>query len=526
MRITGDMLIGRAAVRGTEGTLHAFDPARDVVLEPAFGTGGAHDVDRACRLAQAAFDPFRSVSLDLRARFLETIAENVLALGSALIERAHQESALPIGRLEAERGRTVAQLRLFASFVREGRWLAATIEPAQPERKPLPRADLRLQKIPLGPVAVFGASNFPLAFSVAGGDTASAFAAGCPVVVKAHPAHLGASELVGRAIQQAVHACGLPEGTFSLLTGSGNAIGEALVAHPAIKAVGFTGSRAGGLALANVAANRREPIPVYAEMSSVNPFFVLPGALAKRAADIARGLVDSLTLGVGQFCTNPGIVVLLDGPDTQTFIDAVAQALGQKGAQTMLTAGIAAAYARGVAERGATTHVRALAHGVESEALHTGRPVLFATTQPTFISDQQLGDEIFGPTSLIVTCESVDEMLELAEHVDGQLTATLHVEAEDLALARRLLPTLERKAGRILANGYPTGVEVSHAMVHGGPCPATSDPRATSVGTMAIERFLRPVCYQDLPAALLPPALQDDNPLDLWRVRDGKLGNV
>ncbi|MGF6744419.1 acyl-CoA reductase-like NAD-dependent aldehyde dehydrogenase [Paraburkholderia sp. MM5482-R1] len=343
--------------------------------------------------------------------------------------------------------------------------------------------------------------------------------------MKAHPAHLGTSELVGRAIQQAVRACGLPEGTFSLVIGAGNAIGEALVAHPAIKAVGFTGSRGGGLALMDIAAKRREPIPVYAEMSSINPFFVLPGALAKRGAEIARGFVDSLTLGVGQFCTNPGLVVVLDGPDTQVFVDAAAQALGQKGAQTMLTAGIAAAYANGIAERAAGANVCALARGADTDAKSAACPALFATTQQAFVSDPQLEDEIFGPTSLIVICRNVDEMIALAEHVGGQLTATLHVEADDVALARRLLPTLERKAGRILANGYPTGVEVSHAMVHGGPFPATSDPRMTSVGAMAIERFLRPVCYQDLPAELLPPALQDDNPLDLWRVRDGRLGH-
>jgi NADP-dependent aldehyde dehydrogenase len=526
MQITGELLIGGASVPGKEGTMRAYDPAHGVTLEPEFGAGGAANVDRACLLAQAAFDPFRAAPLDARARFLETIAENILALGDALIERAHRESALPIARLEGERGRTVAQLRLFASIVREGRWLAATIDPAQPERKPLPRADLRLQKIPVGPVAVFGASNFPLAFSVAGGDTASAFAAGCPVVVKAHPAHLGTSELVGRAIQQAVRDCGLPEGVFSLLTGKGITIGEALVAHPAIKSVGFTGSRGGGVALMNIAAKRHEPIPVYAEMSSINPFFVLPGALAARGEEIARGFVDSLTLGVGQFCTNPGLVVLLEGPATQAFVDAAARALGSKGAQTMLTAGISSAYATGVAERAAIADVCVVAQGTETDARSAARPTLFATTQRAFVANSRLQDEIFGPTSLIVTCRDVDEMIALAGHIEGQLTATLHLEADDLALARRLLPTLERKTGRILANGYPTGVEVSHAMVHGGPFPATSDSRTTSVGAMAIERFLRPVCYQDLPAELLPPALQDGNPLHLWRVRDGQLGNA
>lgn len=521
MEITGHMLIGAEAVRGTAGTLRAFDPARNAEIEPAFGAGDANDVDRACRLAREAFDPFRQAPLEQRARFLEAIAEQIIALGDALIERAHIESALPKARLEGERGRTVGQLKLFAALVRDGRWLGATLDSAQPERKPLPRSDLRLQKIPVGPVAVFGASNFPLAFSVAGGDTASAFAAGCPVVVKAHPAHLGTSELVGRAIAQAVKECGLPAGVFSLVIGAGNAVGEALVAHPAIKAVGFTGSRGGGIALMKIAAQRREPIPVYAEMSSINPTFVMPGVLASRAAETANGFVESLTLGVGQFCTNPGLVVVLEGPNTQAFIDAAVKALEKKGAQTMLTAGIASAYRDGVTRRSGVEGVKRVAVGAASDAPNSALPALFATTQSQFLQQPPLEDEIFGPTSLIVTCRDIDEMVELAEHLEGQLTATLHLERDDHELARKLLPVLERKAGRILANGYPTGVEVSHAMVHGGPFPATSDPRSTSVGTLAIDRFLRPVCYQDLPPALLPQAVQDENPLGLWRLRDG-----
>ncbi|GAB2897752.1 aldehyde dehydrogenase (NADP(+)) [Paraburkholderia jirisanensis] len=522
MQITGDMLIGGSAVRGTKGTLRAFDPARNMEIEPEFGGGGTVEVDRACELAALAFDPYRQAPLETRARFLEAIADNIMALGDALIERAQAESALPKARLEGERGRTVGQLRLFAALAREGRWLTATLDSALPERKPLPRSDLRLQKIPVGPVAVFGASNFPLAFSVAGGDTASALAAGCPVVVKAHPAHLGTSELVGRAIQKAVADNGLPEGVFSLMVGAGNEIGEALVAHRAIKSVGFTGSRRGGLALVNIASKRREPIPVFAEMSSINPFFVLPGALAKRAEALANGFIDSVTLGVGQFCTNPGLVLLLDGPNKQTFIDAAAKALAQKGAQTMLTAGIANAYKDGVLQRNELNGVQSIARGQQSDASCAALPALFQTTAMQFLATAQLEEEIFGPTSLIVTCADIAEMVKVAEHLEGQLTATLQLEADDYELARELLPTLERKAGRILANGFPTGVEVSHAMVHGGPFPATSDARATSVGATAIDRFLRPVCYQDLPAELLPQALQDDNPLALWRLRDGK----
>ncbi|GAB6850549.1 aldehyde dehydrogenase (NADP(+)) [Paraburkholderia kururiensis] len=524
MQITGEMLIGASAVRGTKGTLRAFDPARNAEIEPTFGAGSVTDVDRACDLAAQAFDSYRSAPLETRARFLEAIAENILALGDTLIERAQAESALPRARLEGERGRTVGQLKLFASLVREGRWLTATLDSAMPDRKPLPRSDLRMQKIPVGPVAVFGASNFPLAFSVAGGDTASAFAAGCPVVVKAHPAHLGTSELVGRAIQKAVADCGLHEGTFSLVIGAGNEIGEALVAHPAIKSVGFTGSRRGGLALADIASKRREPIPVFAEMSSINPVFVMPGALAARADSIATGFVESVTLGVGQFCTNPGLVIVLNGPHTQGFIDAAAQALAKKGAQTMLTAGIAAAYREGVAQRAETSGVKSVAQGTTSDASCSALPALFTTTAAQFLATRALEDEIFGPTSLIVTCADVSEMTKVAEQIEGQLTATLMIEPADYELVRGLLPTLERKVGRILANGYPTGVEVCYAMVHGGPFPATSDPRATSVGATAIDRFLRPVCYQDLPAELLPEAVKDGNPLKLWRLRDGQLG--
>jgi 2,5-dioxopentanoate dehydrogenase len=523
MNITGEMLIGASAVRGADATLRAYDPARNADLEPAFGGGGAKEVARACELAEAAFDDYRHAPLETRAQFLEAIADNIIALGDTLIERAQAESALPKARLEGERARTVGQLRLFASLVREGRWLAATLDSAQPDRKPLPRVDLRSQKIPLGPVAVFGASNFPLAFSVAGGDTASALAAGCPVVVKSHPAHLGTSELVGRAVQKAVADSGLPEGVFSLLIGEGNAIGGALVAHPAIQAVGFTGSRRGGLALVEIASKRPEPIPVYAEMSSVNPVFALPAALEKRGDTLAASFIDSVTLGVGQFCTNPGLVFALESPDLDDFIDLAATAIMKKETQTMLTAGISAAYASGIEERNATG-ANQIATGVKGDANSGALPALYRVTAEQFLATPTLAGEIFGPTSVIVTCRDEDELIAAARRLEGQLTATLLMDKDDIELARRLLPVLERKAGRILANGFPTGVEVAYAMVHGGPFPATSDSRTTSVGAMAIERFLRPVCYQDLPAALLPEALADDNPFSLWRLRDGELG--
>jgi alpha-ketoglutaric semialdehyde dehydrogenase len=524
IEITGEMLIGARSVRGGQGVVRSVNPATGEALTPEFGGGSAKDVDDACTLARGAFDAYRAISLEQRAGFLEAIAQGILDLGDVLVERVMSESGLPRGRVEGERGRTVGQLRLFAGLVREGRWLQVTLDSALPERKPLPRADLRAQRIPLGPVAVFGASNFPLAFSVAGGDTASALAAGCPVVAKSHPSHLGTSELVGRVIQRAVADCGLPEGVFSLVVGDGNAVGEALVAHPAIQAVGFTGSRRGGRALVAIAAGREVPIPVFAEMSSINPVFLLPSAVAQRAETIAQGLIDSVTLGTGQFCTKPGIVIGIEGADFERFQRAVEAAVEAKSATVMLNAGIHGAYEHGTAQWADEDKVSRLASGQPSAGpACAGQPMVFATKAQHFLTTPSLMEEVFGPVALLIACRDADEMVAVAEHLNGQLTATLHLADEDGELARRLLPILERKAGRILANGFPTGVEVSHAMVHGGPSPATSDSRVTSVGAMAIERFLRPVCYQDIPSALLPEPLKDGNPLHLWRLVDGKL---
>lgn len=521
--ITGEMLIGARAVRGAGPAMQAIDPASGKVMEPAFYDGVAADVDAACALAEQAFDPFRFAPLEQRAKLLEAVAQGIVDLGDVLVERVMQESGLPRPRIEGERARTAGQLRLFASLAREGRWLNATIDRALPERKPLPRADLRSQRIPLGPVAVFGASNFPLAFSVAGGDTASALAAGCPVVAKAHPAHPGTSELVGRVIQKAVADSGLPEGVFSLLSG-GAVVGEALVKHPAISAVGFTGSRRVGRSLVALAAVRDVPIPVYAEMSSINPVFLLPGALAERGDKIAQGWVDSVTLGTGQFCTKPGVAIGIAGADFDRFREAALAAVQAKTATTMLTPGIHRAFCEGAAAWGRDREVRALATGsAPPDGPYQGRPMLFATTAKHFLSTPHLLEEVFGPASLLVECGDEAEMIAVARHFDGQLTATMQLAGADHAQARMLLPLLERKAGRIIVNGFPTGVEVSYAMVHGGPWPSTSDSRVTSVGAMAIDRWLRPVCYQDLPAGLLPEALQDANPLHLARLVEGKL---
>ncbi|WP_407729958.1 aldehyde dehydrogenase (NADP(+)) [Pseudomonas helleri] len=521
MMITGKMLIGQSAVRGDNGSLCAINPATHETLSPDFGVGGMTEIDQACTLAQQAFDRYRATTAEQRAQFLEAIATGILALGAALIERASLESGLPAARLIIERGRTVSQLRLFAKVVRDGHYLGATLDSALPTRLPS-RPDLRLHKIALGPVAVFGASNFPLAFSVAGGDSAAALAAGCPIVVKAHEAHLGTSELVGQVIQQAAAAHSLPEGVFSLLIGDGHLFGQTLVSHPAIKAVAFTGSRQGGLALMRTAAQRSEPIPVYAEMSCINPVFLLPYALSMRASEIGRGFVEALTMSAGQLCTNPGLVIALEGPSLTQFCDTALDTLRTKAAATLLTPGIHQAYLAGVEETATINGVTTLGQGGPAQKPCAAQAALFVTDAATFVTTGRLGDETFGPSSLIVACKNEEEMLAVAEHLSGQLTATLQLDDADHGLARKLLPILERKAGRIVANGYPNNVEVSHAMVHGGPFPASSDSRSSAVGASAIDRFLRPVCYQDLPAALMPAALQDGNPLELWRTVNGE----
>lgn len=523
MPITGNMIIGARSIRGKAGTLHAFDPALGTQLEPAFGAGDNQDLDLACQLAEQAFDSYRHMPLEQRACFLEAISENILALGDELIIRASQETALPFARLQGERQRTVNQLRMFAQDVRTGHWLHATIDPAMPQRSP-PRSDLRMQKIPVGPVAVFGASNFPLAFSVAGGDTASALAAGCTVIAKAHPAHLGTSELIGSAIQKAVRDGGLPEGVFSLLIDPDTKLGAALVAHPVIQAVGFTGSRHGGLALMAIANTRLQPIPLYAEMSCINPVYLMPGALAERAELMGQQFIDSLTMGVGQFCTNPGLVLLQAGPDVARFEQAAATALQAKPAGTMLTEGIYQSYQKSAKKLVDMQRVRTLATGQTAGTQSCkAQGVLLTTSGAAFLDNPAMEDEVFGPTALMVVCKDRDELLQVTRRLGGQLTATLQIAESDHPDAKVLLPLLERKAGRILVNGFPTGVEVCHAMVHGGPYPATSNALTTSVGSNAIERFLRPVCYQNMPSELLPLPLQNENQLGLWRLIDGEL---
>jgi NADP-dependent aldehyde dehydrogenase len=515
--IDGAILVGAQERRGGE-TFRALNPATGVSFGPAIAEAGVADVAAACVLAADAAESFAALAPDRRAGFIEAAADAILAIGDVLIETAIAETGLPRVRLEGERMRTVNQLGMFAAEVREGRWLGVTIDRALPDRAP-PRGDLRRMNVPLGPVAVFGASNFPLAFSVAGGDTASAFAAGCPVVVKGHPAHPGTGELVARAVRAAVAQCGLPDGVFSYLPGRTNELGAALVADPRIKAVGFTGSRAGGLALVDIAARRPEPIPVFAEMSSINPVVVMPAALAARAEALGEAFVGSLMLGAGQFCTNPGLVIALDGPDLERFAAAASAALARAEPAAMLAPNIHAAYAAGVAALAG--RAQSIASGRPATAPNRCSGAIFAVSASEFNADRTLGDEVFGASSLIVRCADMAELRQVIAGLDGQLTASLLLDADDEAAAAGILPLLRAKAGRILANGWPTGVEVTRAMVHGGPFPATSDGRSTSVGTLAIARFLRPVCYQDIPEALLPPALQATNPWRLPRCIDG-----
>jgi NADP-dependent aldehyde dehydrogenase len=516
-------LTGRNLIAGAwrDGASHftAREAASGAALEPLFVEGSAADVADACAAAAAAQGTYAALPLAERAAFLRLMADKIDALGDTLTKRAMLESGLPEARLNGERGRTVGQLRLFAEEVENGGWQGLRIDHAMPDRAPLPKPDLRMRNVPLGPVAVFGASNFPLAFSVAGGDTASALAAGCCVVVKGHPAHPGTSELVAGAILEAIRDAGLPEGVFSLVNGTANALGEALVKDPRIAAVGFTGSRAGGLALMGHAAARPVPIPVYAEMSSVNPVVLMPARLEEGAEALGAAYVGSLSLGAGQFCTNPGILLAVEGEATTRFIAAVAAALGSVPAQTMLTAGIQSAYTKGIeaiAGHGATL----VGTGAEGSAA-CGRAQVFTVSGADFRANPALGHEVFGPSSIIVACADLAEVAAILEGMEGQLTATLHMAPADYDAARDLIPILENRAGRIIANAWPTGVEVTHAMVHGGPFPATSDGRSTSVGTLAIGRFLRPVSYQDLPAALLPKALLDGPSTVLRRV-DGR----
>jgi NADP-dependent aldehyde dehydrogenase len=502
MMLTGKHYLAGHWVAGDTGFMSApaFGPARE------FSAGTPAMVDTAVQAAEAAFDSYGYSSRAERAALLRRIADEIDARGEAITEIGCQETGLPQARLIGERGRTVGQLRLFAQHIESGDYLDRKYDAALPDRAPLPRPDLRLMQRPIGPVAVFGASNFPLAFSVAGGDTAAALAAGCPVVVKGHEAHPGTGERVAQAIEAACKACGVHPGVFSLIQGGSRDLGQALVQHPLIRAVGFTGSLGGGRALFDLCAQRPEPIPFFGELGSVNPMFLLPQALSARGAALATGWVGALTMGAGQFCTNPGLAIVIAGPAADAFVAEATQALAAVGTQTMLTDGIADAYRSGARRLQQADGVRDLL--TTSCDLREATPYLFETTGKAWLANEALGEEVFGPLGLVVKVADFNEMLTVARALQGQLTCTLQLDSADTAQAQALLPILERKAGRVLANGFPTGVEVSDTMVHGGPYPASTNFGATSVGTLSIRRFLRPVCYQNIPLDILPADLR------------------
>lgn len=525
MKLTGRSTIGFESGAAAHEVFYAMNPKNGERLDPVFFSAAPDEVDRAASLAHEAFATYERVSARDRGAFLRAIAANIESIIEELVERAEQETALPKARLQGETARTCGQLRLFADVVEEGSWVQARIDRGRPDRKPAPKPDIRSMLRPLGPVVVFGASNFPLAFSVAGGDTASALAAGNPVIFKGHPAHPGTGELVGHAVREAVRQCKLPEGVFSLLFDGGNRVGAALIKHPLVKAAGFTGSRVAGRILMDLAAARPEPIPVFAEMSSTNPVFILPGALRERVDNIAAALYASFTLGAGQFCTKPGLVFLPAVAEASAFVRRLRGSLDESGPFHLLTSGIQSSYSAAINARRTNTSVRLIA---EKQPSATGGEfgagaALFETDVQTFLSDETLAAEIFGPATLLVRNSNREEVLEAARKLEGHLTATIHGTDGDLEEFRDLVAILTRKVGRLVFNGFPTGVEVCHAMVHGGPYPATSDGRSTSVGSQAIFRFCRPVCYQGFPQTALPEELKDANPMHIWRLVDGEM---
>jgi NADP-dependent aldehyde dehydrogenase len=514
--LLGTSFIGWSRSAGTTPCGHGTQPGTGTVLEPTYLAATPEEVERALSLARQAFPVFSNLSGRTRAGFLRAIATEIEGVVEDIVARGRLETALAEARLRGETGRTCLQLRLFATLIEEGSWVDARIDRAEPARQPLPKPDLRAMLRPLGPVAVFCAGNFPLAYSVAGGDTASALAAGCPVVVIAHSSHPGVAEIVASAVIRAARATGMPEGVFSVLYGGGRTVGQSVVRHPAIQAVGFTGSRAGGTALMATANARPQPIPVYAEMSSINPVVILPGALARGEEALAEAFFGSLTSGVGQFCTNPGLVLL---PDDQgdPFVAKLKSLIEAATPGTMLNATICGSYADSTAAVAATSGVETLARCAAAAGPGQGEPMVFVTTVANFFRHESLQREMFGPATLVVR-GSLAEIKAAVPRLEGQLTATLHATDEELAAHADLVQALQQRAGRLIYNGFPTGVEVCNSIVHGGPYPATADGRSSSVGPLAIFRFCRPVAWQNFPDAALPAELQDANPLGIRRL--------
>ena len=517
----GRNLIGYQHSALADKILEAIDPATRQTLEGQFHVATTEEIDVAMQTATTAFATYKYTSGADRARFLRAIADGLMELGDTLIHRAMQESGLPEGRLKGERGRTVNQLRLFADLVEEGSWVEASIDTAQPERHPIPKSDIRKMLVPIGPVVVFTASNFPLAFSTAGGDTASALAAGCPVIVKAHESHLGTNALVAMVIQKAARFNEMPEGVFSSLNGTGKEVGQALVKHPLTKAVAFTGSLQAGRAIYNSAALREEPIPVFAEMGSINPVVLLEGALQKRANELARQFAASINLGAGQFCTNPGLMIAVESSAMISFERALVQAIAESQPATMLNANICNHYHDHSREALAQLGVKLLGRSTTHVEHECGEPMVATVNAHQFIENPKLHQEVFGPFSLLVRCKDKTEMHQVVNSLEGQLTATVIAEPDELSYEKTLISSLQDKVGRLILNGVPTGVEVCPSMQHGGPYPASTDSRTTSVGTDAIKRFARPLAYQDWQPGLLPVELRDENVLNIWRTVNG-----
>ena len=519
-------LIGYSYLPQFGNKFKAVDPSLGIDLPGEFFAASMSEADAAANLAHKAFAVYATIGKDKKAAFLRGIADEILAIGDELIERAMGESGLPAPRLQGERSRTTNQLYMFANLVEEGSWVEAIIDTAIPDRQPLPRADIRKMMVPLGPAVVFGASNFPLAFSVAGGDTAAALAAGCPVIVKAHPAHPGTSALVAAAIKKAAEQTGMPEGVFSILYDDGYAIGEALVKHAKTKIVTFTGSFKGGMALVKMARERDEPIPVFAEMGSTNPVIFLPQALENRAEALAKTYADSITMSAGQFCTNPGIMLAVKSAGLERFKHALATGVSGVNSATMLTPGISANFDK--LSKGMLTSPEVTIIG-QSDKLNYDKvnqclAMVTEISASAFLADEKYKEEVFGPYSMLIVADDIAQLEQVLDYLPGQLTVTVMAEKQELSAYKSIINKLTNLAGRVILNGPPTGVEVGNAMQHGGPFPATSDSRFTSVGTSSIKRFVRPVCWQNWEEELLLDELKTTNPLNIWRLFNNQWG--
>ncbi|WP_373511422.1 aldehyde dehydrogenase (NADP(+)) [Persicitalea sp.] len=523
MSIIGKNYIGFSQSADNSKTFQSYVPVSDSKLPEKFHPATPEEVERTMQLAESAFDEYAALPAVKRADFLVAITEEIMAMGDELLERAHQETGLPMGRLQGERGRTVNQLTQFADLIREGSWVEARVDTAQPDRTPAPKPDLRKMLIPIGPIVVFGSSNFPFAYSIAGVDTGPALAAGNPVILKAHPAHPGVSDLTAQAIVKAAKRTGMPDGVFSMLYDDGYEVGTALVQHPHTKAVGFTGSLKGGMALYKIAQERDEPIPVFAEMGSVNPIVILPDTLAAKTESLAKTLAGSVTLGAGQFCTNPGLVFTVESSALKGFEEKYAEEVGKVTSMTMLTEGIRKNYYKLRDAALGESEVETLVLSDEKEeGENQSQASIARVSGKAFMDNPNLHEEVFGPFSLLVVCKDTDELADALKHISGQLTATLMADADEAAKHPKLLRLLARRAGRFIMNGVPTGVEVCPAQHHGGPFPSTTDSRFTSVGRDAILRFVRPQSFQDWPDSLLPDELKNANPLGIWRLQNGE----